>query len=208
MPIVRDDLRIGQSYRPAGEPPLPCPLHVFGGRDDPLAPPETLAAWSTSFGAAAAGPPVRRRPLMFREPDPELVAAVARIVEDVALEEDLIHERLHPRVFASAASSPHGLTVGTVADPVRMTWRDVHEQAKRMAGCLAAKGVGRHGSVAVLASEAADVAPLAQAIWLSGAALTMLQHRLLEPTWRSGSTTPCGRSGWSMPTWSSSGTPS
>ena len=79
-------------------------------------------------------------------------------------------------VFASAASSPHGLNVGTVAEPVRLTWREVHEQAKRMAGCLAAKGIGRHDSVAVLAADAADVAPLAQAIWMRGAALTMLQQ--------------------------------
>src|ERR1700759_5554409 len=79
-------------------------------------------------------------------------------------------------VFASAASSPHGLNVGTVADPVRLTWREVHEQAKRMAGCLAARGIGRHGSVAVLAADAADVAPLAQAIWMRRAVLTMLQQ--------------------------------
>ena len=79
-------------------------------------------------------------------------------------------------VFASAASSPHGLTVGTVADPMRLTWREVHDQAKRMAGCLAARGIGRHGSVAVLAADAADVAPLAQAIWMRRAALTMLQQ--------------------------------
>ena len=79
-------------------------------------------------------------------------------------------------VFASAASSPHGLNVGTVADPVRLTWREVHEQAKQMAGRLAARGVGRHGSVAVLAADAADVAPLAQAIWMRRAALTMLQQ--------------------------------
>ena len=79
-------------------------------------------------------------------------------------------------ILACAASSPHGLTAGTVADPIRLRWSEVHDRAKRMAGSLAAKGVGRHGSVAVLATDAADVAPLAQAIWLRGAALTMLQQ--------------------------------
>ena len=79
-------------------------------------------------------------------------------------------------MLASAASSPHGLTVGTLADPIRLSWREVHDQAKRMAGSLAAKGVGRHGSVAVLAADAADVAPLAQAVWMRRAALTMLQQ--------------------------------
>ncbi len=79
-------------------------------------------------------------------------------------------------ILASAASSPHGLTVGTIADPIRLSWSEVHDQAKRLAGSLAARGIGRHGSVAVLASSAADVAPLAQAIWLRGAALTMLQQ--------------------------------
>ena len=79
-------------------------------------------------------------------------------------------------ILASAASSSRGLTGGTLADPIRLSWREVHDQAKRMAGSLAARGVGRHGSVAVLAVDAADVAPLAQAIWLRRAALTMLQQ--------------------------------
>ena len=79
-------------------------------------------------------------------------------------------------VFAAAATSSRGLTVGTLDDPVSLTWREVHEQAKRVAGCLAARGIGRHDSVAVLAADAADVAPLAQAIWMRGAALTMLQQ--------------------------------
>ena len=77
---------------------------------------------------------------------------------------------------AAAQSSPRGLNVGTVTDPRRMTWGEVHEQARRMAGALAARGIGQHGSVAVLAAQAADVAPLAQAIWMRGAALTMVQQ--------------------------------
>lgn len=79
-------------------------------------------------------------------------------------------------MLASAASSPHGLTGGTVADPIRISWGQVHDQAMRMAGGLAANGIGRHDSVAVLAADAVDVAPLAQAIWLRRAALTMLQQ--------------------------------
>jgi surfactin synthase thioesterase subunit len=86
MPIVRDDLRICQSYRPSTEPPLPCPLHVFGGRDDPLTPPDMLAAWSSH---SVQPQPVRLFAgdhFLFREPDPELVVAISRIVDDVALE--------------------------------------------------------------------------------------------------------------------------
>lgn len=78
--------------------------------------------------------------------------------------------------FISAASSEHGLIVGSLTDPIRMCWGEVHERAKLMAGGLAARGIGRHGSVAVLAARAQDVAPLAQAIWMRRAALTMLQQ--------------------------------
>ena len=79
-------------------------------------------------------------------------------------------------VLTAAASSPRHLTGGTFGDPVRLTWQDVHERAKRIGGGLAARAVRRGGSVAVLATDAADVAPLAQAVWLRGAALTMLQQ--------------------------------
>lgn len=78
-------------------------------------------------------------------------------------------------ILRAAASAQHGLTTGTIAEPIQMSWRDVHQQARRMAGGLAAQGAGRRSSVAVLALEPADVAPLAQAVWLSCAALTMLQ---------------------------------
>jgi fatty-acyl-CoA synthase len=77
---------------------------------------------------------------------------------------------------AAARFSPRHLTAGTVDDPVQLSWREVHEQAKRMAGGLAARGIGRQGSVAVLTTDAADIAQLAQAAWLSRAAVTMLQQ--------------------------------
>ena len=86
MPTVRDDLRICQSYRPSGEPPLPCPLHIFGGHNDPLAPPDTMAAWQSY---SAQPQPVRLFAgghFLFRQPDPRLVTAVAHVVEDVVLE--------------------------------------------------------------------------------------------------------------------------
>ncbi len=45
-----------------------------------------------------------------------------------------------------------------------------------MSNVLAGKNIGRNDTVAVLAAEASDVAPLAQALWIRGTALTMLQQ--------------------------------
>jgi surfactin synthase thioesterase subunit len=85
MPTVRDDLRIIFSYRYAGEPPLSCPLHIFGGHDDPLASPEELQGWSQHSTDAR---PVRlfdSGHFLFRRPDPALVAAVRDVVDDAIL---------------------------------------------------------------------------------------------------------------------------
>jgi fatty-acyl-CoA synthase len=79
-------------------------------------------------------------------------------------------------LVASAARSHRHLITGSVEQPVRSTWAQVHQQALRMAAGLAAQRIGPHSSVAVLAADAADVAPLAQAIWFRRATLTMLQH--------------------------------
>ncbi|MFX0576076.1 fatty acyl-AMP ligase [Nocardia nepalensis] len=56
------------------------------------------------------------------------------------------------------------------------TWQEIHRQARCMAGALASAGVGPGTTVGVLAADPADVAPLAQAIWMRGAALTMLHQ--------------------------------
>jgi surfactin synthase thioesterase subunit len=45
LAVARDDLRVCDSYADAGEPPLPCPIHVFGGEDDPLVTADDLREW-------------------------------------------------------------------------------------------------------------------------------------------------------------------
>jgi surfactin synthase thioesterase subunit len=81
MPVIRDDLRVVFSYRYSGEPPLSCPLHIFGGRDDPLASPDELHAWSKHSTQAH---PVRlfdSGHFLFRRPDPALIAAIRGVVD-------------------------------------------------------------------------------------------------------------------------------
>jgi surfactin synthase thioesterase subunit len=85
IPTVRADLRICESFRVTREPPLRCPLHIFGGLADPLVDREMLAAWSTY---SVRPQPVRLFPgghFLFREPDEELVAAVRSIVDEAAV---------------------------------------------------------------------------------------------------------------------------
>ncbi|QLL10522.1 AMP-binding protein [Mycobacterium vicinigordonae] len=79
-------------------------------------------------------------------------------------------------ILAATRSSSGALTVGTVANPHRIPWPQVHATAAGMSNTLAGRGIGRGDTVAILAGDAADVAPLAQALWMRGAALTMLQQ--------------------------------
>ena len=78
------------------------------------------------------------------------------------------------QMYASAATSPRGMITGTFDNPIRRSWGEVHDEARRMAGALSDAGVVPGTSVAVLAGDPADVAPLAQAVWMRGASLTML----------------------------------
>jgi fatty-acyl-CoA synthase len=79
-------------------------------------------------------------------------------------------------MYANAQSSRKGMVTGEPDCPVRHTWCEVHERARRIAGGLAAAGVGRGNAVAVLASAPVEIAPTAQAIWMRGASLTMLHQ--------------------------------
>jgi fatty-acyl-CoA synthase len=83
-------------------------------------------------------------------------------------------------MYANARASTRGMVTGEPHAPVRRTWWQVHLLARRIAGGLAASGVGHGDAVAVLAGSPAEVAPTAQGVWMRGASLTMLH----QPTTR------------------------
>src|ERR1700753_4178824 len=79
-------------------------------------------------------------------------------------------------MFANARTSRNGMTTGDPGTPVRHTWNEVHERARRIAGGLAAAGIGHGDAVAVLAGAPVEIAPTAQGIWMRGGSLTMLHQ--------------------------------
>jgi fatty-acyl-CoA synthase len=79
-------------------------------------------------------------------------------------------------MYDTAQSSSNGLITGEPNCPIRHTWGEVHERARRVAGGLAAAGVDRGDAVPVLAGSPAEIAPAAQGIWMRGASLTMLHQ--------------------------------
>src|ERR1700733_10487526 len=79
-------------------------------------------------------------------------------------------------MFRNAHKSTKGMVTGEPGDPVRHTWREVHERARRVAGGLAAAGVGHGDAVGVLAGAPVEIAPTAQGLWMRGASLTMLHQ--------------------------------
>ncbi|MCX2933549.1 fatty acyl-AMP ligase [Mycobacterium sp. CVI_P3] len=76
----------------------------------------------------------------------------------------------------NARWSMNGMVTGEPHAPVRHTWVEVHERARRIAGGLAAAGVGHRDAVAVLAGAPVDIAPTAQGVWIRGASVTMLHQ--------------------------------
>src|ERR1700724_2321643 len=79
-------------------------------------------------------------------------------------------------MYANAMTSPKGMVPGEPDCPVRHTWREVHERARRIACGLATSGIGPGDAVAVLAGAPVEIAPTAQGIWMRGASLTMLHQ--------------------------------
>ncbi|CAN5517606.1 fatty acyl-AMP ligase [soil metagenome] len=83
--------------------------------------------------------------------------------------------RFIDNMFANATTE-RGMVTGEPHNPVRHTWREVHDRARRIAGGLAAAGVDHGDAVAVLAGAPVEIAPTAQGIWMRGASLTMLHQ--------------------------------
>src|SRR5690348_4291857 len=79
-------------------------------------------------------------------------------------------------MFRNAHESAKGMVTGEPHEPVRHTWREVHERARRIAGGLAAAGIGHGDAVGVLAGQPVEIAPTAQGLWMRGASLTMLHQ--------------------------------
>jgi fatty-acyl-CoA synthase len=79
-------------------------------------------------------------------------------------------------MYANAADSAKGMVTGEPHEPVRHTWGEVHQRARRIAGGLAAHGVGLGDPVGVLAGAPVEIAPIAQGLWMRGASLTMLHQ--------------------------------
>lgn len=80
MPLVRDDLRICASHRDGGEPPLPCPIHVFGGDADPLVAPAELIGWSRHTHQPRPMTILPGGHLLFSDPHPTLVRGITAIL--------------------------------------------------------------------------------------------------------------------------------
>jgi fatty-acyl-CoA synthase len=84
--------------------------------------------------------------------------------------------RFTEKMFRNARETTKGMVTGEPHTPVRHTWGEVHERARRIAGGLAAFGVGRGDAVGVLAGAPVEIAPAAQGLWMRGASLTMLHQ--------------------------------
>src|SRR6202048_5499857 len=79
-------------------------------------------------------------------------------------------------MYRNARNTQTGMVTGAPDAPVRHTWGWVHQKARRIAGGLAATGVGHGDAVGVLAGAPVEIAPTAQGLWMRGASLTMLHQ--------------------------------
>jgi medium-chain acyl-[acyl-carrier-protein] hydrolase len=54
LPIIRSDFEVYETYCPSDEPPLDCPITVFGGLEDSLTSAQALAGWGSHTRAGCS----------------------------------------------------------------------------------------------------------------------------------------------------------
>lgn len=84
--------------------------------------------------------------------------------------------RFTEKMYRNARTAATGMVTGEPYEPIRHTWGEVHQRARRVAGGLAAAGIGLGDAVGVLAGFPVEIAPTAQGLWMRGASLTMLHQ--------------------------------
>ncbi|MGE0219482.1 fatty acyl-AMP ligase [Mycolicibacterium sp.] len=84
--------------------------------------------------------------------------------------------RFTQTMYANAERSRKALITGEPGAPLRQSWAEVHQRARRVAGGLAGAGVGPGDAVAVLAGAPVEIAPTAQGAWMRGASVTMVHQ--------------------------------
>ncbi|RBM10656.1 long-chain fatty acid--CoA ligase [Prauserella sp. PE36] len=77
---------------------------------------------------------------------------------------------------ANAVGRQRGMVTGEPKEPVRRTWYEVHERARRVGGGLVRAGLEPGSAVAVLAAAPELIAPTVQGTWLAGGSVTMLHQ--------------------------------
>src|ERR1700738_1188967 len=112
--------------------------------------------------------PSRKRPLSAGALHPDVCSGTDA--------EEAVVSRFTEKMYRNARTVTTGMVTGEPYEPVRHTWGEVHERARRIAGGLAAAGIGLGDAVGVLAGFPVEIAPTAQGLWMRGASLTMLHQ--------------------------------
>lgn len=90
LDLFRDDLRVCQSHRPPGDRPLPCPIDVFAGEQDPLLPLDQVDGWARHTTAGCRVHTVPGGHLFLHESTTVLLRTVGLLLSD--------RERHHSRI--------------------------------------------------------------------------------------------------------------
>ncbi|MEW9533759.1 thioesterase II family protein [Microbispora sp. NPDC049125] len=80
LPIVRDDIALCGSHVHAGEPVLPCPVHVFGADEDVLVSAADLLAWERHTAAEFTCTMVRGGHFFVKDAPDDFVTGVRRLL--------------------------------------------------------------------------------------------------------------------------------